>query len=250
MPVAKALDKKALQRDIARAEKKAARDLLAALRVELRHARASRKGALANAKRRCREGRLEARERAKATRLRVRAELRELLAQERAAAKATCSVGLAEARGLGTAIERQRAKLTAERAFHREMRRLEAANRARTKAAAPKRARGEAHGESDDQVRQNIDPDLIPLFDRVRRQIRGSARISRTEAFLHYAEEHPHEVLEVLEDKTDALVRELEARERKAARAHRTRSPRTSSSSRARSSRADVIRIAEVHVPF
>ena len=42
--------------------------------------------------------------------------------------------------------------------------------------------------------------------------------MSRTEAFLQYAEEHPHEILEVLEDRTEALVRELEARERNAAR--------------------------------
>lgn len=33
---------------------------------------------------------------------------------------------------------------------------------------------------------------------------------------LQYAEEHPHEVLEVIEDRTDAVVRELEARERAA----------------------------------
>lgn len=38
---------------------------------------------------------------------------------------------------------------------------------------------------------------------------------------LHYAEEHPREILQVLEDKTDALVRDMEARERQAARALR-----------------------------
>jgi len=36
---------------------------------------------------------------------------------------------------------------------------------------------------------------------------------------LQYAESHPEEVLEALEDRTDALVRELEARERDASRA-------------------------------
>ena len=38
---------------------------------------------------------------------------------------------------------------------------------------------------------------------------------------LEYAEEHPEEVIQVLEDRTDALVRELEERERVAQRALR-----------------------------
>lgn len=37
--------------------------------------------------------------------------------------------------------------------------------------------------------------------------------MSRTEAFLKYAEEHPSEVLEAIDDKTDALIRELEQKE-------------------------------------
>jgi hypothetical protein len=43
--------------------------------------------------------------------------------------------------------------------------------------------------------------------------------MSRTEAFLHYAEEHPDEVLTSIEDRADVLVRELEAKERAARRA-------------------------------
>jgi hypothetical protein len=49
-----------------------------------------------------------------------------------------------------------------------------------------------------------------------------------TEAFLKYAEEHPSEVLEAIDDKTDALIRELEQKEREAARALRRGPPRTS----------------------
>ena len=48
--------------------------------------------------------------------------------------------------------------------------------------------------------------------------------MSRTEAFLKYSEEHPDEQYEVLEARTDALIRELEARERRpAARANPSR---------------------------
>jgi hypothetical protein len=42
--------------------------------------------------------------------------------------------------------------------------------------------------------------------------------VSRTEAFLQYAEKNPDELLSVIEDQTDALVRELEMRERNVAR--------------------------------
>ena len=42
--------------------------------------------------------------------------------------------------------------------------------------------------------------------------------MTRTEAFLHYAEEHPDEVLRSIEDKSDAVLRELEAQERAARR--------------------------------
>src|SRR6185295_17647714 len=71
-------------------------------------------------------------------------------------------------------------------------------------------ARAVARGESDDEVRANIPPDLVPLFERVKRGIKGSARESRTEAFLRYVEEHPREQFAAVDDATDALIREME----------------------------------------
>jgi SAM-dependent methyltransferase len=50
--------------------------------------------------------------------------------------------------------------------------------------------------ESDEEVRQNIDAELVPLFNRVRRNISGNDHETRTEAFLRYVEEHPHEEIE------------------------------------------------------
>jgi SAM-dependent methyltransferase len=53
--------------------------------------------------------------------------------------------------------------------------------------------------ESDDEVRQNIPPTLIALFNRVRTQIRGSKRQTRTEAFLEYVADHPGEELDAVD---------------------------------------------------
>lgn len=53
--------------------------------------------------------------------------------------------------------------------------------------------------ETDEEVRQNIPPSLVDLFQRVRGAIKGSEHESRTEAFLRYVEEHPGEEIEAVE---------------------------------------------------
>lgn len=208
----------ALMREIAREERKKKRLHLLDLRQQIRAARAQRKEALATAKQTCRTERLAARERGRALRERVLQELREALAAERARARETCSVRLSEARGISDRIARVRAELEAERAFQREMRRIERANRQRAKEAHRTTA-AERRSESDDAVRGAIPPELVPLWERVKRSIRGSDRESRLENFLRYAEENPHEVLEIMNDRTEEFIRELEERERHAHRA-------------------------------
>jgi hypothetical protein len=157
--------------------------------------------------------------------VRLLAELRQAVRAERARAKEDCATGLAEARTIADKVQRARAELVAERKYRRDLARIECANRQRYKETR-RATRAERQGESDDEVRGSIPPELLPLWERVRRSIRGSSRMSRTEAFLHYAEEHPEEVLTVIEDKTEAIVRELERQEREASRALRRRVPR------------------------
>lgn len=48
--------------------------------------------------------------------------------------------------------------------------------------------------ETDAEVRRNLPPDHVPLFNRVRGQIVESPYMSRTEAFAEYIEEHPGEL--------------------------------------------------------
>ncbi|HEY6459058.1 MAG TPA: hypothetical protein VIY73_02875 [Polyangiaceae bacterium] len=219
-PAAGRRQRRELMQQIARDQRRQQREHLVDLRAQVRQARADRHAAIVDAKSRCRSERRAVRERLQVLREQVLQELRETVAGERAAAKETCSIRQNEARRITDRIKRVRAELDAERSFQRDMRRIERANRHRTNAAHRATA-AELRSQSDDEVRANIPDDLIPLWERVKRSIRGSDRKSRTEAFLQYAEEHPHEILEMLEDRTDALVQELEARERETARALR-----------------------------
>jgi hypothetical protein len=218
--------RRALMRDIAREHRREAREKLVSLRTQIRDAKALRRSAIGQAKERCRAERIAVGARARAIKERALEELREALRRERQLARDTCTASLAEARGIKDKVRRARAELQAERAYQRDLRRIEQANRAaRLEVRRPSRA--ERRGESDDEVRSNIAPELIRLWERVKGRIRGTDRMSRTEAFLHYAHEHPNEVLDGLEDRTDALIHELEAKERKAARdLRRRRHPR------------------------
>jgi len=87
------------------------------------------------------------------------------------------------------------------RAFRGEMRRIGKTARGMQR-ERKKRTRAtwaEKRRESDDEVRGNIDPELLPLWEDVKRSIKGTSRLTRTEQFLLYAEEHPFEVIEAQE---------------------------------------------------
>jgi hypothetical protein len=212
-------NKKWLQRELDKGHRKAAREKLVALRVALKAARAERKESMMVAAERCRTERLAARERARQLRIRGLAELREAVRLEREAARQVCVVSKGEAKKKD-GIERTRAELEAERIYQREMRRIDSGHRQRRKEHRHA-TYIERRDESDDEVRQNIQPEMLGLWERVKRGIKGSPRESRTERFLRYVEENPGELLLVLEDRTDALVRELEQREREAVKAMR-----------------------------
>jgi hypothetical protein len=182
MQVAKALDKKLLFREIERDHRRKAREKLADLRLQLRAARAQRKEAIKSAKERCRSERLAARERARALRIRGLAELREAARLERQAARDVCTLSKSEARKKDD-IERRRGELAAEAKYQADIRRLERSNKLRRREHRHV-TYIERRAEDDDTVRANISPDLVPLFERVKRGIKATPRASRTEIFL------------------------------------------------------------------
>jgi len=212
-----------LRRDIERDHRRKARAKLVELREQLRAARLSRKNALGDATLRCRAERIAVREKTRMERLLALEELRKALHAERQAARDTCAVRKEDAKkATSDAIQRARGELDAERKYQDDLKRIESGNRARRFATHRSSAR-ERRSESDDEVRVNIPAELVALFERVKAGIKGSARETRTEAFLRYAEENPDEVLVALDDKTEAVIRDLERQEREAARHLRRR---------------------------
>jgi len=205
-------NKKWLERELTRSHRTKAREKLHALRGALRGARAERKEAMRVASERCRADRLAARERARQLRIRGLAEIREATRLEREAARQACNVSREEAKKKD-GIERSRAELQAERVYQREMRRIDAGHKQRRKEHRHA-TYIERRTESDEEVLQNLDPEFHALWHRLKRGIKGSPRMSRTEEFLKYVESHPAEFLEALDMQTSKLVRDLERKER------------------------------------
>jgi hypothetical protein len=211
----------ALNRDIAQSHREKAATTLRELREQLHVARTRRNESLSTAKAQCRTERLALREKAHARRQRTLAELRDTYAKERAEARDVCLLRKADVHASARdPIERAKGNWEAERKYQADLRRIEQGNRERHRAVHRAHAE-ERRSESDDEVRANISPDHHPLFERVKRSIKGSSRESRTEAFLRYAEQNADEVIQALGDDSDRVVRELEAQRAKAERALR-----------------------------
>ena len=96
----------------------------------------------------------------------------------------------------GTLIAEREAKLKAQLEdirVYREVDRRNASIKKDRRQARP--SAKERRAESDDEVLQNIDRSLHPLFHRVKSIIKGNPRMSRTEAFLQYVHDHPDEAI-------------------------------------------------------
>lgn len=165
---------------------------LRGLRKRLKQLRAERRAAVQKARAGCRASRARARKRAADIRTGHRqladAEIREL----RLAGKTACERAIERARKKHRNTERQVQAEKLERARYAALL-TGKSERVRKKQSKAIRA-VERRSESDDEVRSNLDPSLVPLFDRLRRSIKATPRKSRTEAFLQWVEEHPDEV--------------------------------------------------------
>ena len=149
-----------------------------------------------------------------ALRDRLRANRRQALAELRASARAERETArnewarrrAAALREATSDVERARVELAAARERRVEERRVE------TKLRADARLHAHVHREqSDEHVRAAIPRELVPLFDRVKRSIRGGSTRSRVEAFLHHAEKHPEATFAVVEPRGEEHIGETRA---------------------------------------
>ncbi len=192
-------NKRQLRREIERERKRQVRERLASLRDQIRQARINRKQALEVIRDQCRA--------------------------ERKAVSIRCDVRRAEAREeTRKAVEERRREIGG---VHSEEKIYREADARQRKASVRSTAR-ERRQEDDDAVRNNLPVDLVPVFNSVRRAIKGGPRKSRTEAFLQWAEENPGEVMSVQSMAADRDVERLVAEYEQLQREERRRSRRRS----------------------
>lgn len=223
-------NRKRLQRELAEHLRDKDRAALGLLRAKIAAARVERRHRLSAARQSCRGALLALRERQREERQQLTLSHR----SQREQGRATCNAGKETAREEGLLLEGQaQAEYKDERRFQRQMRRA-------TKPRAERATVRERKQEDDDAVRNNLPAELVPVFDKHRRGIKGSARRSRTEAFLEWAAENPDEVLLVQEAAADRALHELLKQERDLGRTMRSGSRYKSSASELEKLLADV----------
>ena len=77
-----------------------------------------------------------------------------------------------------------------------------------------RRTAREALEESDDEVRKNLTPEEIVIFEKIKRQIKATPRKTRTEAFAEWLQENPDEAVAIHAGAVEWKPGELEAAER------------------------------------
>ncbi len=205
------------QREIRKYAREADRARQRAIKTKLREMRRARPQRLREIREACRVARLNVRSRVIALREETRAALRESVLAMRQAQRGDCELTKAAtkddfARRIGAAG----AELGAEREHYR----TKFGRRGATRTTAKERRE-----ESDDDVRRNLPPELVAVFNRIGRSVKASPRRSRTEAFLQWVHDNEDEahaiVYEAIDRDVDRLVREQEAIARRLRQKHR-----------------------------
>lgn len=217
-----------LRKDLAAELRKRDSERLRDLKEKVRAAKKKLRAQLRGARELCHSERSALREKLRERRRAALEALREAFEAERQAAREVCARRKLEVQAEAlTDIQRAERILEEERQLRRELARAEAQFQKKSRARSTAKERRQ---ESDDEVRGNLPPELVPVFDRVRRRIKATPRKSRTEAFLEWAEENAAEVVAMQSDDAardvERLIREHEKQQRKMKKAGRyQRSP-------------------------
>lgn len=207
-----------------------ARERLRRAKLNVRDARASRRVARTRAMEACKQARKDLREWSTTERVRVRLEIARLreqlrlgIEERRARVRQCCGSDRASVRAeadkLVAGTRQQLAELLDERRRERVWTRK--GSTSRTTATTSSLSAAEQRAESDHEVEANLSPDQLLIWSKVKAKIKGSARRSRTEAFLEWMAENGSDVARILEAEAvaaeKAAIRE-EAEARKVVR--------------------------------
>lgn len=170
-----------------------ARERRAAVLPRLRAAIATAKRNRAARVRACRSEMVKRRRAVKRAAEQAARELERRIASTRKRATAAAAACKVRAVKEGTAeIERELSKLEAEKAAIAALGRRARGLRSERGRAGGRRA-AELRAESDDAVRHELgdDPVLLALWERLKSKVKGTARMSRAEAFFEHLHNHP-----------------------------------------------------------
>lgn len=186
------LDKRRLRREIETDRRKAHQDKVRELRARIQLARLERKSRVSAIRLQC--------------------------AQARAKLRAICLSRRERAALEGARlVELRKAELGEEYAYEKVIR--SADQRGTAKGSVRKVTAAERAAESDDEVRANIPRELVPAFDKHRRQFKETARRTRTEAFLEWAEANPDEIWLLQNEQAEADIKAMVREHNRHARA-------------------------------
>jgi hypothetical protein len=185
-------EKEKLVKDVSRANDKAA---VAKRKKALKEARAGKRSAMKEARTACKVDREKTKESTRAAYKRTVEKARAKREAARAGARERCSTGVKKVvEEYDPKLKKSGAELAEERKHQREIQRIEAANKDREK-KRPKKSAGERLHEADQEVVQNLPPELIPVWHHFKDKVKGSKRRSRYEAFMDFVHDHPEAIV-------------------------------------------------------
>ncbi len=185
-----------------RARRQEARAKVTQLRERLRVALAAKKSRMRELSQGIRAERAALRERLRENYKGFLDQLRQWEKDQRRAARDEWQKKRREARDEAESeIARVRAELAAGRAHEAEARRI--TREARARAATHVSVRRQ----TDEEVRALSPPQLVPLFERLKRSIQAGPSLSRAEAFLALAAARPEDVFKLIEPRVEEMIR-------------------------------------------
>jgi len=207
--------KKRLKKENAKRSRATERARLRELRELIRTRKRERSEGIRRARALCRTMRLKLKRLRKATLAKIRAERARLKIAYRVVAQRTARAQTKAATLCQRRTKAQSMHLDALAETHRLLAEQETLTRAlqaldtRERHYRGRTTRAERASESDDMVRADLDAELVPVFNAVKHRIQARPGMSRTEAFLHWVEEHPDDVWQLRQAQADRELAEL-----------------------------------------